>query len=192
MRSLARPARWALLLAAAGACHASPALAQEIQLTGPLVGAPAPRAAPLPRADRVLVAAGASFVAAGGAPTPAASVEALWHARDWIGVGLFGAGPWRDGAIAEPEVALIPWRDRVRLPAVGLVAADAHLHAGPAWTLGSAAPPSPRAAAGAGIELELARGVRHQFALGVDYRALVALPVVHTWTLSLGLFRRVS
>lgn len=94
-RSLRRRIRGAVLATLAGgaalvALHGE-AVAQEIQLTGPLAGAPAVRRLRLHRQGRFEVALGPSFtlldeyertILLGGALT--------YHFTDWIGVGVWG------------------------------------------------------------------------------------------------------
>src|SRR5262245_22181837 len=84
-----------MLLAGAAALAAvalsSPAEAQEIQLTGPLAGAPAVRQLRLHRQGRFELSPGVSFtlldqylrtIMMGGSAT--------YHFTDWIGAGVFG------------------------------------------------------------------------------------------------------
>lgn len=93
--SLPRRIRGALLAAVAGgaalAALSGEAQAQEIQLTGPLAGAPAVRQLRLHRAGRFEVAVGSSFtlldqyertILPGGTLT--------YHFTDWLGVGVWG------------------------------------------------------------------------------------------------------
>src|SRR4051812_5356438 len=65
--------------------------AQEIQLTGPLAGAPAVRKLRLHRAGRFEIAPGVSFTLLDQYQRtimPGASLT--YHPTDWLGVGLFG------------------------------------------------------------------------------------------------------
>lgn len=85
----------AALLAGAAtlAVDASEAEAQEIQLTGPLAGAPAVRRLRLHREDRFDIAAHATFTLLDEfRRTIMPGLRLNYHFFDWFGVGLFG-GP---------------------------------------------------------------------------------------------------
>jgi len=70
---------------------ASPAEAQEIQLTGPLAGAPAVRKLRLHREGRVEVAPGVSFTLLDEYQrTIMPGLRATYHFTDWIGAGVWG------------------------------------------------------------------------------------------------------
>ena len=70
---------------------ASPAEAQEIQLTGPLAGAPAVRQLRLYREGRVEVSPSVSFTLLDEYQrTIMPGLRATYHFTDWIGVGVWG------------------------------------------------------------------------------------------------------
>ncbi len=81
---------------AGGACLAvlsmtATASAQEIQITGPLAGAPAVRQLRLHREGRFEIAPGASFTLLDQyARTIMPGGSVTYHFTDWIGVGVFG------------------------------------------------------------------------------------------------------
>jgi hypothetical protein len=76
---------FALLMAA------SPAEAQEIQLTGPLAGAPAVRKLRLHREGRIEVSPGVSFTLLDEYQrTIMPGLRATYHFTDWIGAGVWG------------------------------------------------------------------------------------------------------
>lgn len=69
----------------------SPAEAQEIQLTGPLAGAPAVRKLRLHREGRVEVAPGVAFTLLDEYQrTIMPNLRATYHFTDWIGAGVWG------------------------------------------------------------------------------------------------------
>jgi hypothetical protein len=84
------------VLVALGGCAAllaggSAAEAQEIQLTGPLAGAPAVRKLRLHREGRFEIAAGASFTLLDEYQrTILPGLKATYHFTDWIGLGVWG------------------------------------------------------------------------------------------------------
>lgn len=83
------------VLAALSGCAllmaASPAEAQEIQLTGPLAGAPAVRKLRLYREGRVELSPSVSFTLLDEYQrTIMPGLRATYHFTDWIGVGLWG------------------------------------------------------------------------------------------------------
>jgi hypothetical protein len=107
------------------------ASAQEIQLTGPLAGAPAVRKLRLHRAGRFEVAPGASFtlldqylrsIIVGGTLT--------YHPTDWIGVGVWGGYGFQystgltdelqEKAIDQRQCASRPFTQACKLTAVNL------------------------------------------------------------------------
>lgn len=66
--------------------------AQEIQLTGPLAGAPAVRQLRLHRKGRVEVALGSSFTLLDEFQrTILPGLRVSWHPTDWLGFGVWGA-----------------------------------------------------------------------------------------------------
>jgi len=70
---------------------ASPAQAQEIQLTGPLAGAPAVRKLRLHRENRFEVAPGVSFTLLDEYQrTILPGLRLTYHFTDWLGVGVWG------------------------------------------------------------------------------------------------------
>jgi hypothetical protein len=70
---------------------AAPAEAQEIQLTGPLAGAPAVRKLRLHREGRFEVAAGASFTLLDQYQrTILPGLRLTYHITDWLGIGAWG------------------------------------------------------------------------------------------------------
>ncbi|WP_234023734.1 hypothetical protein [Sorangium cellulosum] len=70
---------------------ASPAEAQEIQLTGPLAGAPAVRKLRLHREGRFEVAPGASFTLLDEyRRTIMPGMRLTYHLTDWLGIGAWG------------------------------------------------------------------------------------------------------
>jgi hypothetical protein len=105
--------------------------AQEIQITGPLAGAPAVRGERLHRAGRFEVALGSSFtlldqylrtIMPGGTLT--------YHFTDWIGIGVFGGyglqsttgltDNIQSSAIDVYNCAARPWTSQCKLTAVNL------------------------------------------------------------------------
>jgi hypothetical protein len=137
--SLPRRIRGALLAAvAAGAALAAlhgEAQAQEIQLTGPLAGAPAVRQLRLHRKGRFEVALGPSFtlldeyqrtILLGGSLT--------YHFTDWVGVGVWGgyglqyktglSDELQEKAIDDRNCAERPVATECRLTAVNLTRGD--------------------------------------------------------------------
>jgi hypothetical protein len=83
-----------LLAAVAGVASfaaSAPASAQEIQLTGPLAGAPAVRSLRLHREKRFEIAPSVSFTLLDEYQrTILPGVRATYHFTDWIGVGVWG------------------------------------------------------------------------------------------------------
>ncbi len=83
------------MLAALAGCAAlamsTGAEAQEIQLTGPLAGAPAVRKLRLHRAGRIELAPGATFTLLDEYQrTIMPGLRVQWHPFDWLGLGVWG------------------------------------------------------------------------------------------------------
>jgi outer membrane beta-barrel protein len=79
-------------LALASMAAAKPAAAQEIQITGPLAGAPAVRKLRLHREGRFEVAPSASFTLLDEYKrTILVGARLQYNVKDWIGVGVWGA-----------------------------------------------------------------------------------------------------
>jgi hypothetical protein len=106
--------------------------AQEIQLTGPLAGAPAVRKLRLHRAGRFEVAASSSFTLLDQYQRTAMPGGTLtYHITDWIGIGVFGgyglqyntglADELQDKAIDQRNCAGRPNIKACQLTAVNLV-----------------------------------------------------------------------
>lgn len=82
----------AVLAAGTALVATASAEAQEIQLTGPLAGAPAVRQLRLHRKGRVEIAAGASFTLLDEYQrTILPGLRVTWHPTDWLGFGVWGA-----------------------------------------------------------------------------------------------------
>jgi hypothetical protein len=82
----------AVLAAGTALVATASAEAQEIQLTGPLAGAPAVRQLRLHRKGRVEIAAGASFTLLDEYQrTILPGLRVSWHPTDWLGFGVWGA-----------------------------------------------------------------------------------------------------
>ncbi|MBK9265575.1 MAG: hypothetical protein IPM54_38025 [Polyangiaceae bacterium] len=81
------------VLAGAAALGATASVeAQEIQLTGPLAGAPAVRQLRLHRKGRVEIALGSSFTLLDEYQrTILPGLRVSWHPTDWLGFGIWGA-----------------------------------------------------------------------------------------------------
>jgi len=110
---------------------ATVANAQEIQLTGPLAGAPAVRQLRLHRAGRFEVAIGSSFTLLDQYLRTAMPGGTLtYHFTDWIGIGVFGgyglqynAGltdELQSKAVTGYNCAARPWTSACQLTAVNL------------------------------------------------------------------------
>src|SRR4051812_28654925 len=88
--------------------------AQEIQLTGPLAGAPAVRKLRLHRASRFEVAPGVSFTLLDQYErTILPGATLTYHFTDWIGVGVWGAAGFQytTGLSDELQTKAIDGRD---------------------------------------------------------------------------------
>lgn len=166
------------LVAAALWVFPASALAQEIELTGPLRAAPSLRARPLWREDRLGLSMGAG-VALGRAGETSATldVDALYHPADPLGLGVWGAlalttrhpnGPDAGlHGVVGPEIVLVPIKGRLPIP-IGH-SFDLHLDLGGAWADPKlVAARGPLAMAGAGFCTFFAEFM----SLGVDFRAL--------------------
>lgn len=82
----------AVLAASAALVATASAEAQEIQLTGPLAGAPAVRQLRLHRKGRVEIALGSSFTLLDEYQrTILPGLRVSWHPTDWLGFGVWGA-----------------------------------------------------------------------------------------------------
>lgn len=177
-------ARWVWFVpfafTAAWSLHAS---GQEIQLTGPLRAAPAGYT--VMRRDRFAVSAIAgSELELDRKPSLLLGGEALYHPKDWIGAGVFGAGAIAVGetthevmrGLVSPELVLIPLHGRGVFFEKLWCAIDLHVEVGPAWIwrgrsgdsrLGA---PSVAPVAGLGLLTFWSYGGGH-WSVGVDYRA---------------------
>jgi hypothetical protein len=113
----------------------SPAEAQEIQLTGPLAGAPAVRKLRLHREGRVEVAPGVSFTLLDEYQrTIMPGLRATYHFTDWIGVGVWGGFGFQytagltdelqEKAIDNRDCANRPFTKACRLTAFNLTRGD--------------------------------------------------------------------
>jgi hypothetical protein len=182
-----------LFLAAIVASAPETALAQEVQLVGPLRGAPSLIARPLLREGRFSLSAVAGFI--GPSRGPAAGLEGtevVYHPVDALGVGAWGGVietlvQGRTGAgsraIAAPEVVLTPLHGKACLFGVAFLEVDLHLRAGAAWIAGpnrTGDPTFPVPVAGGGFTTFFA----HFMSFGVDYRALGG-PLSYALTASL-------
>jgi hypothetical protein len=88
---LLRQGTVAALVGGAALALSASAEAQEIQLTGPLAGAPAVRQLRLHRAGRVEVAVGATFTLLDEYQrTILPGLRVTYHPTDWLGVGVWG------------------------------------------------------------------------------------------------------
>lgn len=82
----------AVLAGCAALASTTTAEAQEIQLTGPLAGAPAVRQLRLHRKGRVEIALGSSFTLLDEYQrTILPGLRISWHPTDWLGFGVWGA-----------------------------------------------------------------------------------------------------
>ncbi|MCC6557259.1 MAG: hypothetical protein IT372_30275 [Polyangiaceae bacterium] len=110
---------------------ASPAEAQEIQLTGPLAGAPAVRRLRLHREGRFEVAPGVSFTLLDEYQrTIMPGLRATYHFTDWLGAGVWGGFGFQyttgltdelqQKAIDDRQCTSRPFTKACRLPAVSL------------------------------------------------------------------------
>ena len=82
----------AVLAAGTALVATASAEAQEIQLTGPLAGAPAVRQLRLHRKGRVEIALGSSFTLLDEYQrTILPGLRVSWHPTDWLGFGVWGA-----------------------------------------------------------------------------------------------------
>lgn len=82
----------AVLAAGTAFVATASAEAQEIQLTGPLAGAPAVRQLRLHRKGRVEIALGSSFTLLDEYQrTILPGLRVSWHPTDWLGFGVWGA-----------------------------------------------------------------------------------------------------
>ena len=91
MRRFVTKAMLVTLTGCVGLTASTLAEAQEIQLTGPLAGAPAVRKLRLHREGRLEVAPGVSFTLLDEYQrTIMPGVKATYHFTDWFGVGLWG------------------------------------------------------------------------------------------------------
>jgi hypothetical protein len=87
-----RRGMFAVLAASAALVATAGAEAQEIQLTGPLAGAPAVRQLRLHRKGRVEIALGSSFTLLDEYQrTILPGLRVSWHPTDWLGFGVWGA-----------------------------------------------------------------------------------------------------
>jgi hypothetical protein len=87
-----RRVMFAALAGAAALVGTASAEAQEIQLTGPLAGAPAVRQLRLHRKGRVEIALGSSFTLLDEYQrTILPGLRVSWHPTDWLGFGVWGA-----------------------------------------------------------------------------------------------------
>ena len=83
---------FAVLAAGTALVATASAEAQEIQLTGPLAGAPAVRQLRLHRKGRVEIALGSSFTLLDEYQrTILPGLRVSWHPTDWLGFGVWGA-----------------------------------------------------------------------------------------------------
>ena len=83
---------FAVLAACAALGTTASSEAQEIQLTGPLAGAPAVRQLRLHRKGRVEIALGSSFTLLDEYQrTILPGLRVSWHPTDWLGFGVWGA-----------------------------------------------------------------------------------------------------
>jgi hypothetical protein len=109
---------------------ASTANAQEIQLTGPLAGAPAVRQLRLHRAGRFEVSLGSSFTLLDQyLRTAMPGATLTYHFTDWLGVGVFGGYGFQyttgltdelQGVVTGYNCATRPWTQACQLTAVNL------------------------------------------------------------------------
>jgi hypothetical protein len=87
-----RRGMFAVLAGCTALAATATAEAQEIQLTGPLAGAPAVRQLRLHRKGRVEVALGSSFTLLDEFQrTILPGLRVTWHPTDWLGFGVWGA-----------------------------------------------------------------------------------------------------
>ncbi|HMY18492.1 MAG TPA: hypothetical protein PKA58_19335 [Polyangium sp.] len=87
-----RRGMFAVLAGCAAFVSTATAEAQEIQLTGPLAGAPAVRQLRLHRKGRVEIALGSSFTLLDEYQrTILPGLRIGWHPTDWLGFGVWGA-----------------------------------------------------------------------------------------------------
>lgn len=87
-----RRGMFAVLAACAALGTTASSEAQEIQLTGPLAGAPAVRQLRLHRKGRVEIALGSSFTLLDEYQrTILPGLRVSWHPTDWLGFGVWGA-----------------------------------------------------------------------------------------------------
>ncbi len=169
--------------------------AQEIQLTGPLRGAPSLRHRWVWREGRVEVSPILGAAAADPRhPVGLTGIEAVYYPFDEIGFGFFGASALVGGgtagalrSIASPELVLVPWSGKTAFFHQIYFPFDVHLRAGGArvTTYGRETPGAEVAGTlGAGFT-----GFASQFfSMGVDYRAVLRDSVNHIVTLSFGLW----
>jgi hypothetical protein len=123
------------VLAGGAACAAlvslsAPANAQEIQLTGPLAGAPAVRQLRLHRAGRFEVSLGSSFTLLDEfLRTTMPSGTLTYHFTDWLGFGAFGGYGFQNttdltdklqGVIQQYNCTARPFTQACQLTAVNL------------------------------------------------------------------------
>jgi hypothetical protein len=158
------------------------ASAQEIQLTGPLRGAPTLLRRRLWREDRFALTSVAGAALAGGKSSAAlVGGEVLFHPVDEIGVGVWSVVALSPPAlrhdagvlqsVVAPELVLVPVKGRppTLFGSIWLPPYDVHLVVGAAWVgvqSGSAAPWGPMA--GLGFTSFFASFM----SFGVDYRAV--------------------
>lgn len=131
MRRFVKTVSAVLAGCAALASLGAEASAQEIQLTGPLAGAPAVRQLRLHRAGRFEIAIGSSFTLLDQYLRTAMPGGTLtYHFTDWIGVGVFGGyglqyttgltDELQSKAVSTYNCSARPWTTPCQLTAVNL------------------------------------------------------------------------
>jgi hypothetical protein len=170
----------------------STAWAQEVQIVGPLRGAPTLVRRPLFREGRFCFAAFTGTALAKGSPASVVGgAEALFHPVDPIGVGLWAAAgdaavaahgaPWLRAAVS-PELVLVPIQGK--LSRLDIRHYDVHLDGGAAWIdIANHATGGARGAPMVGLGFTTFFAEFMSF--GVDYRRMFDGPW-HSLTVSLG------